>query len=577
MSVYRPLLTDTLSPAPIYIVFRGTSTIFDYFRDLNILLDYSGANPISLFNSEMTSIYNTLKSYITTQNRAIHIVCHSLGAMYGIHLLHSLIIQESPNLDHIESAFKLTMFNPLLLSDDATQYFRTEALRTYAKTNINIHSIRGDFLSPLLTRAGVGKVHMYDNTTPPVVDETDFLLGTWLSEVLGTQARSSYLNDDNHKIAIFGGNATGLQQYVLVNPLGESSQTMTIITKVQKDIQHALGQTTAQNHHLYVFDKDDNLDSSKQFVDYPEVTHVVDNYNYVVARYSDLFILSQVGNVYYINFQVSISPESDANKFLYRYLVKKGENEYLLSYTETQSFKITDVLQPTLPLELTLDNTSVFDDVNTQAAHKNRFLFNIGAAAVNAAFHQDLRRTGDNTPPITYTGLEALFQTPSNGYGYFNIKMIGTATSNPNYLYMEDGTNLTVYARPAPTSEGQFGISHTDNSTNPDEHVWKVSKVAGSTNLFTVQNTAYPTKYLGSMGSISGTTPALNTPPQLLIEEDSFVTTTDYYHMSLKGTNNTDYMAYWYVVNSLYHYVDFNGLNNTNYNINNINFKFEPI
>jgi hypothetical protein len=178
-----------------------------------------------------------------------------------------------------------------------------------------------------------------------------------------------------------------------------------------------------------------------------------------------------------------------------------------------------------------------------------------------------------------YTGLRALFQSEYNGsYGYFNIKMVGTTTENPNYLYMESGGALTVYARPAPTSEGLFGISHLDNSSNPDEHVWKVTKVSG-TNLFTIENTAYPGQYIGQYGSVSGSTAAVasNDPPQLLITESNPGTTVDEYHMTLQNNSDSAYRAYWYVINELYHYVDFQGLNNLNYDSANISFKFEAI
>ena len=178
-----------------------------------------------------------------------------------------------------------------------------------------------------------------------------------------------------------------------------------------------------------------------------------------------------------------------------------------------------------------------------------------------------------------YTGVRALFQPAYNGsFGYFNIKMVGTATAEPNYLYMEEGGALTVYARPAPTSEGQFGISHVDNNTNPDEHVWKVTKVAGS-NLFMIENTAYPGQYIGEYGSVYGPTThvSMHNPPQLFIEGNNSTTDTDGYHMSIKGNDGSKFKAYWYVVNQLYHYVDFHGLNNQNYNDNNISFKFEPI
>ena len=38
-------------------------------------------------------------------------------------------------------------------------------------------------------------------------------------EALGTMARTSYLNDDNHKLVSFGGSSTGITQYEVFDPL----------------------------------------------------------------------------------------------------------------------------------------------------------------------------------------------------------------------------------------------------------------------------------------------------------------------------------------------------------------------
>jgi len=636
MRVYSPILsgaTDTVD-APIYILFKGTDSVFNAYRSLDILLDYLNVNPIPIFETEMNTIYSAIKTYLEglTTPRKVYIIGHSLGAMYGIHLLHSLMIQESPNFDAIELSYELHMFNPLLLADSAVQFFRsntalssTKSAVQFAKTNIHTHSIQGDFLSPLLANAGVGHIHRYDQVEAHTssIDTVDFLLGTWLGQVVGAIDRNSYLDDDNHKIDSFNTDPDPVNNplhtmdtYKLINPFPTivNHRVGTKTFKTVKTLQSSL--ITYIQHHIYLWDKPSNLDGSLSFGNYPGIDSDYRNFNFSLSQHSDSYVLSTVGTDNYINFKLAFTPDAplsiSAGAF-YRYLVKITSTEYLLGADAVggiKYFRITSQgnTQDPMPID---DNTgqeitpnsmtpyfvlptqflhmntntqtisTMTDYENASVANKERWKFKLYPPAVDGSFHVSNRRTEQldvyTPPPITYTGLEALFQTPSNGYGYFNIKMIGTTTDNPNYLYMEDGTNLTVYARPAPTSEGLFGISHTDNSTNPDEHVWKVSKVAGSTNLFTVQNTAYPTKYLGSMGSVSGTTPALNTPPQLLIEEDFDVTTTDYYNMSLKGQNSTDYMAYWYVVNSLYHYVDFQGLNNTNYNIDRINFKFEPI
>jgi hypothetical protein len=154
---------------------------------------------------------------------------------------------------------------------------------------------------------------------------------------------------------------------------------------------------------------------------------------------------------------------------------------------------------------------------------------------------------------------------------------------DPLYLYMEDGSNKTVYARPGNptnTSQGLFGIDHNDNSTNPDEHVWKITWVAG--NNYIIQNTVLDgptTKYFGEFGSVYGSTSTVrqHTIPQIeCVPFSSPSNPSDDYYLNLIG-QNADYNAFHYVVNTLYHYVDFYTLNSSNYDLSKTKFHFEAI
>ena len=105
MRVYAPLLKDTTNAnPPIYIVFRGTdlTNIYDIYRDLSVLVDYSTTQALSVIDTELDNIITTLSPFLVEQQRKVHIIGHSLGALFALRLLYKLHIQEIPNFDHLE-------------------------------------------------------------------------------------------------------------------------------------------------------------------------------------------------------------------------------------------------------------------------------------------------------------------------------------------------------------------------------------------------------------------------------------------------------------------------------------------
>lgn len=397
MKVYSPISHPsvlTTSTSPIYICFRGTQTFFDIYRDLNVLLDYGTDHAITGFVNEITTIYNALRQFIIDANRPVTILGHSLGAEYAMNLLHIFHTQESPNLDHIEDNFKCIMFNPLILVSDAITYFRTQTKRAYAINNIEIHTIRGDFLSPLLIQAGVGTVYAYDNNFNQNIETTDFLLGTWLGQLANVITRDDYLNNENHSLVTFGGrhttdsngvkHGTGLVDYELIEPLGITALQKNITTVSTKSV---LTDGTISAEQMKLYDNDDmDANLANHYIDYPHETtthnsYDLDKYEWNIIRpgvstHHNLHIISVSNGVKYINFIRQIYSEYNNSQARYRYFVKTDSVFYLMTSSTTVAYKagVEGVLAD-MPLPVLTGSVSTYYNAATQASHLNRHKF----------------------------------------------------------------------------------------------------------------------------------------------------------------------------------------------------------
>lgn len=495
VEVYTPI--DTVgtntgtvnSNVPMYVAIRGTSTLYDVYRDISVVLDYGTTHILgSSYQSELTNLYNTIKPIVDVEQRPVYFVGHSLGAKYALDLLHTFHIQESPNYDHIETQFKCIMFAPLILVDDSVSYFRTSALQQYAKDNIEIHTIRGDFLSPLLINAGLGTVNSYENNVAPVVDLTDFVLGTWLVQATGSLSRDSYLNDDNHKLITFGGNTNGLESYKLINSLPDTTISQSLETMTNQYVKLD-GATDTTLQQVYLWDNVENLNQDIGFVDYPHNSsthnsHSLDRYNWTINRLNtpstrEHGIISTVDGVKYINFRRSLISEVGSLTSLtrLRYIVKATADKWFLMLTPTQVYVLPSTVETLYDeaLQINTNNISVYYDTATPVGEKNRHLWSLNDTLVHASFVSNRRITFTAPPVITYTGFRASMSNPSSSTHYIRItdhysrKVI--VLDEHNSKYTVDSTSIWV---------GQYGIDWNNNTSTNAEDIWKVDWIGDS-------------------------------------------------------------------------------------------------
>jgi len=526
--VYEPMLDDDIYQAPTYIVFKGTQTWFDRFRDINIAYDYATTSRISGFTTELASIYNLLHQYIQDLGRPIHIIGHSLGFYFGLHLLQMLHQKEAPNLDMIEGTYRLTGFNPLILYDEAVQFFQSEAMRAYAQSHIEIHTINYDFLSPFLYRNGVGKVFSYQNIYPSDITFTDMILGNWLVQLLpiGTDSTAyfeAYRVQTNHSLSSFYANANGLEPYKLIHYLDlVPINNITIQTVKAIDITKALESESTVQQHLALHDYGTDYDvagGSVEKVDYPHGTHIDTQYNWDISIASYVNVVREIDGVKYVSFYYNIAPKSNPERSRNRFIIYVGNNEYLIAMSKATIFKLkrsedqTDIggvlhtgLQ--LPSILATDSYTNFTNANNGSGTENdnqvRMKFKLGDQAINAyasallQAHGNNRRTTDNLTPLgpqnpygTHQLAHWMWeQNPTLGagevrgdIGYVNIYCKNTAfgsTYEDQYLFTVSNQTLAMSLDQAGQNppngawESQPGISMTDNNISPDEHIYKI-------------------------------------------------------------------------------------------------------
>ena len=84
VEVYTPI--DTVgtntgtvnSNVPMYVAIRGTSTLYDVYRDISVVLDYGTTHILgSSYQSELTNLYNTIKPIVDVEQRPVYFVGHT--------------------------------------------------------------------------------------------------------------------------------------------------------------------------------------------------------------------------------------------------------------------------------------------------------------------------------------------------------------------------------------------------------------------------------------------------------------------------------------------------------------------
>lgn len=641
-TMYKPILQTANVNIPYICIFKGTNTLWDVVKDLSILRAYYTNNWFSTQNittlNQLDNLVTLLKPFFETNGRKVKFISHSLGSYMALYTAWKLV---STSSSIRTSGLTQVHFAPYMLVTDAYEYFRDVLSTEYdSKANIKIYALDGDVVTGLVSTYGIGTVNKYTLSVSPIIpnpalDGNDVSVMDWLGEFAnfpGVQSSATVLRSFKegiafHSLTNFNTDTVmvnNVETDVLLEPMISNYQEITAMPNyavrglsIQSQTQYDLTQwldpsdathpEVVNNQWLKGLMFTPNTPGTGLLLDYP---HKVGGTNQpdelygwycsvIPGQKADYQLSTDANGVdRWVNFPLTLT-----NKYA-------PTNVYVpasIDLTLIKSPAYWSVVKPDLSISyglvqfstvqtnglsglspITANSSAVV--ANMSAGNQSRYKWNV----IEGWDHTNKLRRGLHAAPV-YSGLRALFQSQYNGaYGYFNIKMENSEWENagntsPLYLYME-ATGLGVYARPGnPTnfSQGAWGnyLDHNDNTTNPDEHVFLVEYVSG--NLYKISSTILQNgnkRYIGESGGIYGSTSSvsLHSPPQLEITEDTLITTTDNYYMSLTG-NNTDYPAFHYHLNVSgatfeYNYVDFYPLTaGSYYSIGRTKFKFEPI
>lgn len=148
MVSYKNLTDDKL-----YIAFKGSSNLFDFFSDFNVFLDYT-ETMISPLDSLVTTYTPYIKGLL--QNPAgYHLVLtgHSLGALIILNIISNLCQDSELNQSHLDRIDKCVGFAPYILRTQAFTYVHTACgdsnhpKQSYLKNLFEFHITDSDIAS----------------------------------------------------------------------------------------------------------------------------------------------------------------------------------------------------------------------------------------------------------------------------------------------------------------------------------------------------------------------------------------------------------------------------------------------
>jgi len=423
---------------PIILAFRGTQTKFDIFKDIALFVKYHSNDWLdttlnSVYN-ELDLLFNQLLLLLQQQPRPLYILSHSLGSYLGNYIHYKLHSAGKIDIEH-------KAYNPYLLPSTEYEYWRGADKREYAKQNILLNCIEGDFTTSLMGHKGIGLVRVYSSAygvpvLNPTLDTTENGNGfrDWLlSGAVSTQPAdttyelyTSLLNSvDNHRLVIWGADTNGLKEteangdyrYYAKDTFGSQTLKQTIQTAfhmktvVSKDIDFDDTVSALENVNLIWIEHPNRLstDTGKVLIDYPNnIDGISQNdalYTFSGAKQSDIYVEHRTDMIRYVSFLYRFTNQQ-LQEYNDYHIVKEGNNYIFASYDATGVYywrvPVSSNLDLTTaePLEKLNCNVSTGShtayNLLTQAEAKNRYKFTLHNGQY---IHGGPRRSLHTEPP----------------------------------------------------------------------------------------------------------------------------------------------------------------------------------
>lgn len=196
--IYTPInvnnvISDNLAlDIPIYVIFRGTDNIWDVFKDLNLLFNYTTGEyyDASGIQTLVSQIGNYLENQIfNSYSENVVFLSHSLGSKIALNVMDGF-----KDTIHNNRIKHNVMFNPYIVVDNV--YENALSANNDYKSKFEAFIIDGDFASVIYKNHPIGALYTFGNIVPE---------GSWIQEIQSL-TRQQYLNVANHSITAFTNN-----------------------------------------------------------------------------------------------------------------------------------------------------------------------------------------------------------------------------------------------------------------------------------------------------------------------------------------------------------------------------------
>ncbi len=190
INVNNVISTNLYNDIPIYVIFRGTNSIWDIFKDVNLLYNYTTNDSLDMtnFNAKVSAISSYLVNQIfNSYSENVVFISHSLGCKIALDVMHGF----KGNTQYIDRIKHNVMFNPFILIDDV--YNDCLISPTDFQAKIESYIIDGDFASIIYKNHPIGFNNIFGN----IVQES-----SWITEIQNL-TRPQYLNIANHSLNAF--------------------------------------------------------------------------------------------------------------------------------------------------------------------------------------------------------------------------------------------------------------------------------------------------------------------------------------------------------------------------------------
>ncbi len=247
LDIWLPNNRDNDPNVPIYVVFRGTSNVYDGFQDINLLSNHLGftSADYAAFNTTKTQFMLAVNELMALQrSEKIVFVSHSLGSEFALHIWHALWTY--PGSIYQDRLLVNYMFNPFILVDDV--FTASLAMNENYKAGIQASIIDSDIFTTIYKKHPIGPIKLYGD----VAVEGSALYYTYQQFLDEQLSWLQYLDIRNHRIISFlNDDATQYptQAYVHYTPDGSTKNIQTRRT-YSINISDANGPELLQGQHM---------------------------------------------------------------------------------------------------------------------------------------------------------------------------------------------------------------------------------------------------------------------------------------------------------------------------------------